>query len=171
MKKFRGKRRYFRQLEAKQYSEAHNLDFSPDSWFDFWHVHLDFHGYGNDHLKVRKAHIRALFHLMNELDATLQTWGQPYQLWIELSQQDASRDAAFVHTNNSNDDNFPFVLPTFAKNAELLPHYLQGLTDLDQYHTRLYERRNFDEFDDEPEESFEQILVIEKKNMTRSVNS
>ncbi len=170
MKKFRGKRRYFRQLQAEQHLTAHHLDFSPDSWFDFWHVHLDFHGRGNGHLKVRKAHVQALFQLMNELDDALQAWGHPYQLWIELSRLDAGADAVFVHTNNPNGNNFPFVLPTLTKNPEPLPAYLQDIADLEQYHIRSYERCTFDEFDDEPEESFDHILVIEKKDIIRSVS-
>jgi len=164
MKKFRGKRRYFRQLQAEQHLSAHALDFSSDSWFDFWHVHLDFDGRGNGHLKIRKAHVQALFQLMDELDAALKTWGQPYQLWIELSRQDAGKDAVFVHTNNPNRDNFPFVLPALSEETGPLPRYLTESADLDQYHIRSYEQRLFDEWEDDPVESFDQLFVIERRD-------
>ncbi len=164
MKKFRGKRRYFRQLQAEQHLSAHALDFSPDSWFDFWHVHLDFDGRGNDHLKIRKAHVRALFQLMNELDAALKEWGQPYQLWIELSRLDAGLDAVYIHTHNPNDDNFPFTNPTLTEPTERLPDYLQTIDGLEHYQIRSYEQRNYDEFDDVPVETADQILVIERRD-------
>lgn len=161
MKKFRGKRRYFRNLQKEQQLSAHPLDFSPDSWFDFWHVHLDFDGRGNGHLKMRKAHVQALFHLMDELNAALQTWGQPYQIWIELSRQDAGRDAIFVHSKNPNDDNFPCSVPSLEESVGPLPNYLQSI-DLKYYQIRSYERQDHDEFDDVPVETADQILVIER---------
>ena len=163
MKKIRGKRRYFRNLQKKQQPSAHPLDFSSDSWFDFWHVHLDFDGFGNGHLKMRKAHVQALFHLMDELNAALQTWGQPYQLWIELSRLDAGLDAVFIHTNNPNDDNFPFTDLTLTEPTERLPDYLQTIEGLEQYQIRLSERITYDAFDDEPEEITDHILVIERR--------
>ncbi|VWX34626.1 hypothetical protein [Exiguobacterium oxidotolerans] len=73
---------------------------------------------------MRTAHVKSLFHLMDELDAALQTWGQPYQLWIELSQFDAGRDAIFVHTKNPNDNNFPHTVPSLAEPVGSLPNYL-----------------------------------------------
>lgn len=51
MKKFRGKKRYFRNLEKEASLEAHDLDFSDASWFDFWHTHLDFYGRGNESVR------------------------------------------------------------------------------------------------------------------------
>ncbi|WP_449403605.1 hypothetical protein [Exiguobacterium artemiae] len=162
MKKFRGKRRYFRQLHAEQHLSAHALDFSSDSWFDFWHIHLDFHGRGNGHLKIRKAHVRALFQLMDELDAALKEWAQPYQLWIELSRLDAGLDAVFIHTNNPNDNNFPFTNPTLTEPMGRLPYYLQTIDGLEQYQIRLSKRITYDAFDDDPEEIMDHILVIER---------
>ncbi len=163
MKKFRGKRRYFRNLQKEQQLSAHPLDFSPDSWFDFWHVHLDFDGLGNSSLRIRTAHVRALLHLMNELDKALHTWGQPYQIWIELSRQDAGRDAIFVHSKNPNDDNFPCSVPSLEESVGPLPNYLQSI-DLKYYQICSYERQDYDEFDDVPVETADQILVIERRD-------
>lgn len=164
MKKFRGKRRYFRNLQKEQQLSAHPLVFSSDSWFDFWHVHLDFDGRGNSSLKIRKAHVRALLHLMNKLDKALHTWGQPYQIWIELSRLDAGLDAVFIHTRNPNDDNFPCNVPSLTESVGPLPDYLQTIDGLEHYHIRSYERRDYDEFDDVPVETVDQILVIEQRD-------
>ena len=150
-------------LQKEQQLIAHQLDFSSDSWFDFWHVHLDFDGRGNDSRKIRAAHVRALLHLMDELDTALKTWGQPYQTWIELSRLDAASDAVFVQTNNPNDGNFPYTVPSLAESVGPLPDYLQSI-DLKDYQIRSYEQRDYDEFDDEPEETIDQILVIQRKD-------
>ncbi|WP_251132145.1 hypothetical protein [Exiguobacterium sp. ERU656] len=112
---------------------------------------------------MRTAHVKALFHLMNELDTALQTWGQPYQLWIELSQLDAGLDAVFIHTNNPNDDNFPITDSILTEPTERLPDYLQTIEGLEQYEIRLSERITYDPFDDEPEEITDHMLVIERR--------
>ncbi|AFS70384.1 hypothetical protein [Exiguobacterium antarcticum] len=161
MKKFRGKRRYFRNLQKEQQLSAYPLDFSPDSWFDFWHVHLDFDGRGNDSRKIRIAHVRALLHLMDEFEMALKSWGQPYQTWIELSRLDAASDAVFVHTNNPNDNNFPHTVPSLSNWGGPLPDYLQSI-DLKNYQIHSYEQRDYDEFDEEPEETIDQMLVIQR---------
>lgn len=100
MKKIRGKRRYFRNLKRKEQVAYYELDFSEDSWFDFWHTHLDFDGYGNQSVKIRKEHIKSQLKLFNNLDEKLKEWGQPYQIWMQLSTNDSSYDAVYVHTKN-----------------------------------------------------------------------
>ncbi len=57
LKKFRGKKRYFRKLRSTV--EHFQADVDDDSWYDYWHRHLDFCGLGNDSLKIRRAHIKA----------------------------------------------------------------------------------------------------------------
>ncbi|MFG3613892.1 hypothetical protein [Rummeliibacillus stabekisii] len=42
MKKFRGKRRYFRNLWRETKVNNYDLKIEKDSWFDLWHTHLDF---------------------------------------------------------------------------------------------------------------------------------
>ncbi|WP_236630031.1 hypothetical protein [Exiguobacterium sp. KRL4] len=100
---------------------------------------------------------------MNELDAELQTWGHPYQLWIELSRQDAGMDAVFVHSNNPNDDNFPHTVLSLSNSVGPLPDYLESIDDLKNYQIHSYERKDYDAFDDDiPEEVIDQVLVIQR---------
>lgn len=40
LKKFRGKKRYFRNLWEEV--NTFDLQLDPDDWFDFFHTHLDF---------------------------------------------------------------------------------------------------------------------------------
>ena len=91
MKKFRGKRRYFRNLLRETTLEHNHLDFGQQAWFDLWHTHLDFWGLGNTSLKVRRAHIKAHLTLYENLIDKLQQLNQPYQTWIEISELEAYR--------------------------------------------------------------------------------
>ncbi|MFW0807624.1 hypothetical protein [Bacillus pumilus] len=56
MKKFGGKKRYFRNM----WEEVNTCDLKldQDSWFYFWHTHLDFFGVGENSLKIRREHIK-----------------------------------------------------------------------------------------------------------------
>lgn len=166
MKKFRGKRRYFRNLKKEQNLDAYDLDFSDDSWFDFWHTHLDFDGYGNDSLKIRKKHIKSLFILLNNLNEKLKEWGHPYQIWVEISSNDSASDAVFVHSINPNETNFPYKIPHLCKNDIKLPEYLIDVINLSEYMISSYETEEYDEFeeDDEFEEGTDKRFVIQPLN-------
>ena len=104
-KKFRGKKRYFRKI----LDEAHS--FSPslgaDDWYDMWHYHADWGGYGNLSWKYRLKHIEALCIIYKKFIENLPEFKKPYQLWIYLNQNDSGQDAVFFHTPNPNENNFP----------------------------------------------------------------
>ncbi|MCY7510060.1 hypothetical protein ABES17_14755 [Bacillus safensis] len=53
LKKFRGKKRYFRNM----WEEVNTCDLKldRDSWFYFWHTHLDFFGVGKNSLKKEES--------------------------------------------------------------------------------------------------------------------
>lgn len=140
MKKFRGKRRYFRNLKKEAHVKNYDLDFSTDSWFDFWHTHIDFCGYGNDSIKIRKQHIQALFNLFHEANKELENWEKPYQLWIELSPEDSSMDALFIHSPNPNEENFPYEQPLNSMDVKRdLPSYVTDVIDVRHYQINSYE--------------------------------
>lgn len=105
MKKFRGKRRYFKNLHSLV--ENHQLHVDDDSWYDFWHRHLDFEGLGNNSLKVRRAHIKAHLLLYSKMISQLEQVGKPFQTWVCIHEEDSGADAVYVHTSNPNAKNFP----------------------------------------------------------------
>jgi hypothetical protein len=72
MKKFRGKKRYYRNLRNR--TMHYSLNLSDDSWFDMWHTHLDWSGKGNQGLKPRRDHLIALFSLYEHLFMQLQSF-------------------------------------------------------------------------------------------------
>lgn len=110
LKKFRGKRRYFRNLWRETRETQDHLDFGEETWFDLWHRHLDFCGVGNSSLKIRREHIKAHIALYNSLLERLEPLEIPYQSWIELNNENAESDAVYIHTSNPNEDNFPFEI-------------------------------------------------------------
>ncbi|WP_043933267.1 hypothetical protein [Bacillus sp. EB01] len=119
MKKFRGKRRYFRNLFRGVELEPTKLQFDDDAWFDLWHSHLDFNGYGNSSLSMRRQHIIAHIALYRKILRKLETFKNPYQSWILIDDQDACRDAVFIHTPNPNEDNFPLKIENLKWNASI----------------------------------------------------
>ncbi len=102
-----------------------SLDFSggTNSWFDLWHTHLDWDGAANQSWPLRRQHLEQLLQVYQQLSIKLQAYPHPYQLWIEIDEQEAGEDAVYIHTPNPNADNFPIQyasldLPQF-ENQEL----------------------------------------------------
>jgi len=108
MKKFRGKRRYFKDL--KIHRDSFELSFEKDSWFDFWHTHYDWDGLGNNKWKMRRPHLDVLFNHFSLYQEKLQAFEKPFQLFILVNDIDSSQDAIYIHSENPNQANFPFAL-------------------------------------------------------------
>lgn len=137
MKKFRGKRRYFHNLQKEAAAEPLQLDFGKDSWFNLWHTHLDFYGYGNRSIKIRRAHIKAHIALYESLQERLETFEKPFQSWVEIDDRDAGSDAVYIHTPNPNEDNFPLKIANVNWAVEI-PYYFRGLIDPEKFDTGYY---------------------------------
>ncbi|USK35855.1 hypothetical protein LIT25_11455 [Bacillus sp. F19] len=135
--KFRGKKRYFRELEIRASGDQYNLDFSNDGWFDLWHTHLDFFGVGNIRPKYRREHINAHLALYNDLLKKLDSFEKPYQSWIELNEKDAAVDAVYIHTPNPNENNFPLEITDLILNSSI-PDYLNGLINQEEFNVGYY---------------------------------
>ncbi|WP_155590879.1 hypothetical protein [Lysinibacillus cavernae] len=138
MKKFRGKKRYFRNLwQETTAAEQYNLDFGKEGWFDLWHTHLDFYGLGNNSLKIRREHLKAHIALHHSLLEKLGTLGKPYQLWIEFVDEDAGLDSVYMHTPNPNGDNFPLKIDNINWNCPV-PRYFKDLINLNKFNVGHY---------------------------------
>lgn len=137
LKKFRGKKRYFRNLWRETTAEQYDLDFRKEGWFDLWHTHLDFYGFGNNKLKIRKEHIKAHLALYNSLLEKFDTLGKPYQSWIELVDEDAGLDAVYIHTPNPNNDNFTLKIENINCNCTV-PKYFKGIINLNEFNVGHY---------------------------------
>ena len=130
MKKFRGKRRYYRNLLAKVPNYKLNLE--DDHWYDMWHMHVDWHGIGNESEKARQAHLRALFMLFHNFQKQLESISRPHQTWVFVHKYDAGQNAVYLHTPNENSDNFPMKFEEVVWDNEV-PEFLEEFVDLKQY--------------------------------------
>lgn len=108
MKKFRGKKRYFRHLKEDSLSLFQELD--TTSWFDFAHIHLDWYGVGNLRGNYRKEHIRQYLALYEVAYDSFEALHKEVQLWVYLDAHDAGQDALFIHSENPNETEFPYVV-------------------------------------------------------------
>ena len=127
-RKFRGKRRYFRQVAAR--AAAFSLSPGPDSWWDLWHYHADWPGWGGLRWSYRRQHLAALAVVFATIARASARFATPFQSWLVLSTC-AGGDATFLHTPNPNRDDFPFAPEGFAweplRDAELLALFPAGL--------------------------------------------
>lgn len=136
MKKFRGKKRYFRNLWKEV--DTCDLKLDNEAWFDFWHVHLDFFGIGGNNLKIRREHIKAHLILYKRLLEQLEGFEKPYQSWISIHEQDPISDAVYVHMPNPNDEYFPYKIQELEWNCKL-PNTFKDLIDLQKFDVAYYE--------------------------------
>lgn len=116
--KQRGLRRYFRNLKSQKLPKFLDFSGSAQSWFDFYHLHIDNTGLGNKSWKVRKQHLDALLDLAGKIEAELQHYPKDYQYWIEIDEKDSVEDAINIHTQNPNGSTFPIRL-NFDNEAEV----------------------------------------------------
>nr|WP_321486309.1 hypothetical protein [uncultured Draconibacterium sp.] len=109
MKK-RGLRKYYKKLEDSSFIE--NLDFSggENSWFDYYHFHIDNEGLGDKSWKSRKQHLDALFRIASKIEEKLKTFPNDYQFWIEISETESTEDCIYIHTSNPNRTEFPISI-------------------------------------------------------------
>jgi hypothetical protein len=106
-RKFRGKRRYFRRVLS--HAREFRLEVDGDAWWDYWHYHADWPGWGNRCWKYRKFHLEALSVVFQHCAQAFRQYPNPFQLWIFICGGDAGHDGVFVHTPNPNRDDFPYM--------------------------------------------------------------
>jgi hypothetical protein len=99
---------------AKEKAAVDRLDLSggPNSWFDLWHIHIDWSGEGNKDWETRQKLLAELLELYSYLKLRLKTFEQPFHLFIVLDGIDSGQDAVYVHTANPNNHApFPLLIP------------------------------------------------------------
>jgi hypothetical protein len=142
MKKFRGKKRYFRNLRR---TVENDLKIDYESWFDFWHIHLDFMMKGNDSLKFRREHIKAHISLYNKVLKKLEGAGKPYQSWVCIYERDTGADALYIHTPNPNNHSFPHKIQNVKWNCDI-PSSFKDLINLNKYNVGFYQLEDEKEY-------------------------
>ena len=128
MKRRRGLKRYYQNLVKKDFIEKLDFSNSENSWFDFYHEHIDYTGLGNKSWKSRKQHLDALFEISEGIESKLNTYSKKYQYWIEIDENDSTGDSIYIHTKNPNGSKFPEKLEfdnTLKSEFKELENYLR----------------------------------------------
>jgi hypothetical protein len=141
MKRQRGLKRYYRNLALQNDFEkpTWKVNFKDtDAWFDNWHWHFDWKGFGNDSFKRRKPHLDKLFRHFDFLVKTLKTTNSDFQLYTVLLDFHSSSDALFLHTPNRNNSQFPFKIEDLSKTTTLTNKALDGYVEELSGYEKLY---------------------------------
>ncbi len=146
-RKFRGKRRYFRGVLAE--AEAFQVVADPGSWWDLWHYHADWPGWGNLRWQYRRNHLEALALVFRRVARLVQDELPQAQAWILLSGRDAGEDAVYLHTPSPSGSPFPVHLSNIVDedDGRLLP--LLGDV-LPEFEFRVVHSRGMDEWASPP---------------------
>lgn len=132
MKKFRGKKRYYRNLA--KFAENFRLELGgPDDWYDFWHQHFDWEGRGNQGGRERDEHTKAIFTAFENALEQLKEYKEPHQIWLSFSARQPTNDGLYFHTPNPNKNNFPYLFDEYnwdATTPEFLTPFMKDKYDL-----------------------------------------
>jgi hypothetical protein len=116
--KFRGKRKYFRKVARR--AEAFRVDLNPPCWWDFWHYHADWPGWGNLGWRYRLEHLRALAVVFRRVLEASPSIPVPFQTYIFVYARDAGQDGVYIHSPNPNEPNFPLNVAAAMRSWELV---------------------------------------------------
>lgn len=85
------------------------LNFSGDesSWFDLWHAHTECENVEGFSWNKRAICVQEFIELYRYFQTQLVNYPKPFQLWIEIWENDSAEDAVYIHTRNPNSNNFP----------------------------------------------------------------
>ena len=144
MKKHRGLKRYYKNLaKHNDLEKATWLNFDdPKTWFDNWHLHFDWKGYGNNSFKKRKPHLDKLFRHFDLLVDKTTTLKTDFQLYAILLDYDSYSDALFLHTSNPNKSPFPFSISDLQSSTTLTNKEMIKYIDSLNGYEKLYGQAN-----------------------------
>ena len=140
MKKQRGLKRYYRNLAIQNDFEKMLLDFSDtDQWYDMWHLHFDWKGFGDNSFKRRKPHLDKLFRHFEILAEKIKGLKKEFHVFALINDFESHGDSLYIHTSNPNQRaEFPLVYPHLSILDTLSNKELQiYLDDLEGY-VKLY---------------------------------
>lgn len=139
MKKHRGLRRYYKNLELKNDDWSRLIFTGPEAWFYLWHTHFDWSGYGNHSFKRRKPHLDKLFRHFDLLAEKVVSLNTDYQLWAMIFDFDSYSDALYLHTPYPNGDNFPLKIEGLSKKNTLTnPRLIDYISNMEGTYELLY---------------------------------
>jgi hypothetical protein len=106
-RRIRGKGRHFRSVLRE--AEAFAIEPAATNWWDLWHYHPDWSGFGNLSWRFRREYLRAIGLVFGKILDARDRFQTPFQAFISLNGVDAGQDAVYLHTPNPNGTAFPYV--------------------------------------------------------------
>jgi hypothetical protein len=104
--KLRGLKRLKRNVEREV--QMAKLDLNQDSWYSYWHHHLDWHGLGSNSGKWFAFFVNQ-FHLLHyKYFEQIKEQEFKAQLWLTFDPSDFGQSGIYIHSPNPNTD-FPYV--------------------------------------------------------------
>ena len=137
MKKQRGLRRYYKNLAIQNdFEQWKRFDFQNDqnAWFDKWHWHFDWRGFGNNSFKRRKPHLDKLFRHFEILVQKSKDLKIEFQLFALILDNHSASDAVFLHTQNPNASDFPLTWKNISEKCTLKnKNLIEYINQLNEY--------------------------------------
>jgi hypothetical protein len=121
MKKHRGLRRYYRNLERQnEFNKINWLNLQDTgTWHENWHVHFDWRGYGDNSFKRRKPHLDKLFRHFQFLAKETESLKSDFQLYAVILDFHSSSDALFLHRLSPTNKQFSFKVKDLSRSSTL----------------------------------------------------
>ncbi|MGG4141490.1 hypothetical protein ABEW34_00015 [Paenibacillus algorifonticola] len=129
MKKFRGIRRHYRKIEKLIFS--HQFHFEDESWYNHWHMHLDWKGLTDESIGHRKSHFKYYLNILDRIEEQSSGSRIDFQTWISINPEFGSDDAIYIHTKNPYSE-FPVQLLEIEWDIEV-PELLKELINSNEY--------------------------------------
>ena len=137
MEKFRGQRRYYRNLAIRNEFEKTiflDLQNDPNAWYYQWHYHFDLFVRSNS-FKKRKPHLDKLFRHFEMLIEKTKCLKVEFQLYVFIFDKSSNHDAVFLNTANPY-GNFPLAWENLSENCTLknqdLVEYVNQLNEYEK---------------------------------------
>ncbi|MBV8620789.1 MAG: hypothetical protein JOY84_18130 [Curvibacter sp.] len=107
------------------------VDIQKRKWFDLWHEHPDFEGFGDLSWRHKRRHLSMLLRTLTKARIELQNSGMQYQIFAAVYTNESANNAVYVHTPNPNGSQFPCELSGTPLDA--MPMLLAGRVDPMRY--------------------------------------
>jgi hypothetical protein len=122
-------KRYWDKMREFAVRSFSNLD--PNSWFDYWHCHIDWQGKGDKRQKNRESSIKLGYEILKMAEDFTSKTNGPIQFWWFIHESSYD-DAIYLHSPNDNGTPYPydFAEVTWGKNDNKV---LAEVVDTEQY--------------------------------------
>lgn len=102
--------RYWAKMRDRSVKSFARLN--PDSWFDYWHYHVDWRGKANSKAENRQSSLELGYEILQMACGFASRSKGPIQVWWQI-QEHSSEDAIYLHSPNTNETPFPYRFDGF----------------------------------------------------------